>query len=611
MSVCYLTGRFGSGLAPGAVPPPAPVNGHAVLRYTHLLQVNSSPGQMIPITPVRLPIIDGVLCGPDGVPSTERPIEVQATDDPLLAQSGAIFAQIDLVFDGGSEPVQVMVALPGGNTVDVATTARAGEPGAVFVSGLSPEQLVELGEGLAQVARERAAAQEARAGAEDALEAAQAHVEYLTAPADSQVATWLKNAGSASGKVLADAAATARKGAVSDSKAALDADVTKLLGTPESAAGAWAKTVVRRGDRVNVLPLLTPTSRPQPGLEAFMQDWAGRVADRTAKRVNILALGDSITEGMGASSIERRWVTQLARVLRSRLGLPIGGRGYISPLKTTNGAMPWPAVRSGSVGDASPDYGPKQQITAIYNNTGKVTYNVYGTHVDIVYPVDPGWGGTLSVSIDGGAAQTFPQNNNATPIDGVTRRFSLGARGPHTVTISSAAAGVWVEGLIEYDGDADAGVLVHELGISGAQAATWNRATAHTAVWSGAIARMDPALLLVALGVNDAWANVPVATYKENVTGLLRKIRAQSPGLPVMFVAYPAAGSRGQQWPAYVQAMYEMAETEGSAVVADLTGRLPTYDGRGSAGTWFDAFHPNDRGHAMIADLLATFLTPS
>lgn len=168
MSIAYLVGKFGSGLAPGTVPAPAPITGHAVIRYTTLLQLNTSPGQLIPVTPVRLPIVDGVLCSATGVPSTTTPIAVQATDDPLLAQSGAVFAQIDLIFDGGSEPVQAVLALPGGMTVDVATAARAGGPGAVFVSGLAPNQLTELDAGLAEVESSRAAAAAAQTAAEAA-----------------------------------------------------------------------------------------------------------------------------------------------------------------------------------------------------------------------------------------------------------------------------------------------------------------------------------------------------------------------------------------------------------------------------------------------------------
>lgn len=193
MSTAYLIGAFGSGLAPGTVPAPAPVTGHAVLRYTHLLQLNTNPGQMIPVTPVRLPIIDGVLCSVEGVPSTTTPIPVQATDDPLLAQTGDVHAQLDLVFDGGSQPVQVVLALPGGSTVDVATTARAGSQGAVFVSGLTPGQLAELHDGLAtaellkeETSTFRDEAATAQAEAQDAADRATA---IVVADVDPTMAT--------------------------------------------------------------------------------------------------------------------------------------------------------------------------------------------------------------------------------------------------------------------------------------------------------------------------------------------------------------------------------------------------------------------------------------
>lgn len=201
MSIAYLVGKFGSGLAPGTVPAPAPITGHAVIRYSTLLQLNTAPGQLIPVTPVRLPIVDGVLCSATGVPSTITPIAVQATDDPLLAQSGGVFAQIDLIFDGGSEPVQVILALPTDATVDIATAARAGGPGAVFVSGLTPAQLTELDAGLAAVAADRAAAFAAQVAAEAAAAEATAIVTGDLDPA----ATALVNAPASQLRVALDA----------------------------------------------------------------------------------------------------------------------------------------------------------------------------------------------------------------------------------------------------------------------------------------------------------------------------------------------------------------------------------------------------------------------
>jgi hypothetical protein len=144
VSNSYLVGRFTLGLPPGTGSAPAPVNGSVTLQYPELLQVGSAPGTPVPVAPVRLSIVDGVLVGPDGVPSTTAPIPVQATDDPLLARTGDIFAQLDIVFEGGSEPVQASLALPGDTVVDIATAARAGAQGEVFVSALTPDELADL-----------------------------------------------------------------------------------------------------------------------------------------------------------------------------------------------------------------------------------------------------------------------------------------------------------------------------------------------------------------------------------------------------------------------------------------------------------------------------------
>ena len=210
MSVAYLTGQFGSGLAPGTVPAPAPVNGHAVLRYTHILQRGV---EMIPITPVRLPIIDGVLCSVDGVPSTTAPIEVQATDDPLLAQTG-VLAQVDLVFEGGSSAVQVFLQLPTGRTVSIATAASAGAPGAVYVAGLTQGQIAEL-----SIAVD--AALDAKAAAEQAVTDAGNIASGVTQQVQTMVPTLVEDAiaadptvANAAAAAMTDAAVIAKLGPV-------------------------------------------------------------------------------------------------------------------------------------------------------------------------------------------------------------------------------------------------------------------------------------------------------------------------------------------------------------------------------------------------------------
>lgn len=249
MSISYLVGRFASGLAPGTVPAPAPVNGYVTMRYSHLLQVNATPGTLIPVTPVRLAIVDGVLVGPDGVPSTTAPIPVQATDDPALAQTGSVFAQLDIVFDGGSEPVQALLELPADVTVDIATAARAGTGGAVFVSGLTPSQLVELDEGLAQVAEDRAASQTARDAAETA--AAEA-VAISTEGIDPATAALVPNLGSQLGAALDARFARDHAFTVDVTKAAPTLDLTGAV----DGSAAWDAMIAAApaGSRIMVPP---------------------------------------------------------------------------------------------------------------------------------------------------------------------------------------------------------------------------------------------------------------------------------------------------------------------------------------------------------------------
>lgn len=195
MVYAYLMGSFGSGLAPDTVPPPAPVGGHVTIRYTRVLQDDR---QLIPIAPIRLPIVDGVLCHADGSPSTWQPIAVQATDDPALKQIG-VRAQIDITFDNGGQPVRFFAPLPAGETINIATLGSIGAPGDVFVHGMTPAQLSEVDAAIADVTAkrdetvtasmqaeaDRGAAERARIAAETARELAEGYLGTVEAARDA------------------------------------------------------------------------------------------------------------------------------------------------------------------------------------------------------------------------------------------------------------------------------------------------------------------------------------------------------------------------------------------------------------------------------------------
>ena len=60
--------------------------------------------------------------------------------------------------------------------------------------------------------------------------------------------------------------------------------------------------------------------------------WMSGLANRHYARCNVVCVGDSITEGQGADTADRRWLARLRDNLRTRFqttGVTGGGRGFL------------------------------------------------------------------------------------------------------------------------------------------------------------------------------------------------------------------------------------------------------------------------------------------
>lgn len=143
---------------------------------------------------------------------------------------------------------------------------------------------------------------------------------------------------------------------------------------------------------------------------------------------------------------------------------------------------------------------------------------------------------------------------------------------------------VRMDGIIAYDGDWDCGVRFHNLAATGTVSSMWADANNiagmqnyGTASGSGAV---HAKLAVSNLGQNDINASVPVATFKTNYATWIQAMLAM-PSLPSVMLIVPCPmGGRidsyySTDWPAYVAAIYELADTYGCAIV-DLNKLFPT-----------------------------------
>lgn len=133
------------------------------------------------------------------------------------------------------------------------------------------------------------------------------------------------------------------------------------------------------------------------------------------------------------------------------------------------------------------------------------------------------------------------------------------------------------------------GVQVRNAGISGD-------------VTAGGLRRLDadvlahrPKLVVVELGVNDAFGRLPPEQTLSNLRAIVRRVRENGAGVVLVHISLPALGAD-----AYRDGFRRIAEEEGAWLVEDfLDGVVPDFT--------TDGLHPNAEGHARLtARLLPT-----
>lgn len=329
-------------------------------------------------------------------------------------------------------------------------------------------------------------------------------------------------------------------------------------------------------------------------------------------RARWLAIGDSITEGQGASTKTNRWIDKALAGIRTTRGVS-GGAGYVPGFYGTYASdSPWQSysARSGTVSNdiwgANPGW---RHITM--STSATQTWTVTGTHVEIWYL---GNGGTFTWRVDGGSTTSVNTANGGVYATNLrTSVLSLGSAGSHTVTVAATTGPVYISGLVVFNGDSTAGVTLYDGGHTGHTSldALGDVATNdpdQVATWT----TIAPDLVSIELGFNDVPVPISPAQTVINLRQLIGDLRAlpTSPSI-VLIVGYtPDASNEGAAWLAdHVPALRMLGAGDGTISVLDLAATMPaaTLSGAGFYST--DGLHPNNSGHTEIANQFATLVT--
>lgn len=360
----------------------------------------------------------------------------------------------------------------------------------------------------------------------------------------------------------------------------------------------------------------TGTAPEGTGTVDPLTGWRDTLAHALHRPVNVLAVGDSITEGTGTSTLSSRWINVAQNHLRNAVGATQGAAFPFIPAKYATSAPGQPVTSSGNVTDNSAT-GLGWRAVDIRDDTGKVTFTFTGTSAAVVVSKASGTG-IMSVTVDGGTPVTYDTNSAngggsgafLWPVPAIT------ARGVHTVTIHrdpATATGrtILLHGLATWDGDEAMGVRVHDSGHHGWGYTTTNQARIDSlgVTLAGVV---KPDLIISAFGTNDIGKNDP-AGYRASAQAYLDKYHSAAPGVPVLLVhMYRIQAHTEAQNSAYRAVLAELAAADPLVEFVDLRRHMPDiptpHDAVPSQGLYAEGIHPNDYGHARIADAITGIL---
>ena len=344
-----------------------------------------------------------------------------------------------------------------------------------------------------------------------------------------------------------------------------------------------------------------------------LQNWFAALGNRDNAPAKMVVIGDSVTEGSGASArpSTKRWIDGVRDRLRTRYpttGIGAGGGiGYI-PTQYAGGSVAAPTNYSGSnSADNANGLGMRARVL---NPSAAVQWNgVQGTAVDLFY-LKGNSSRILTYKVDGGTGTALETNSGTGAVtDTGVQRISLGASGVHTVNVQQTGGGaVYPEGIYVYDGDEAKGIHVYDAGHHGFETTEFAASTSHAA----RVASVNANLVIIALGENDFLHDKSSATMRTNLGKIVDDIKAAqaNPDPSFLFLINFQANytTPAEPYQNYVDAAYLAAADKGAAVL-DLSLRMPRI-GNTDLGLYSDLYHPNDKGYAMMADPIMEALSP-
>jgi len=346
--------------------------------------------------------------------------------------------------------------------------------------------------------------------------------------------------------------------------------------------------------------------------EGCLDAWHTAKAGSAGSQVPVVILGDSIAQGYNATSFNRTsWEAVVRIALQARYGEAGRYFGVSDSVKLT------PFIVAGDVAWTLPAAGWTNfsmlgfQGYLLGANGDAATFAPPGAYAFVDFDLKVSQapdGSTATLTVDT-VGQTAPTYFNAGYLHHVTFQYTGFASATHTVVVTQtqAAKVAYLAGAVCYPrGRGASGLLWVREALQGSTSliAMPQYPTQQAAYLGskGSIEDWAPKLVVVALGVNVCQNWVGVEQFAWNLAQLAQSAQNAGSSLVVLMSYGASSFTNAAAYGQYVAAAREVAHSFNAAFVNAHSAFGAAAGLIGSGG------HPNDAGHALMANLLLGIL---
>ncbi len=330
--------------------------------------------------------------------------------------------------------------------------------------------------------------------------------------------------------------------------------------------------------------------------------------------VQIIVIGDSISEGFTTTRYRNRWLDRLRRrfmgTTPGTLGLLPASAGVFSTVVDADwagGDNPW-TYAGGVTGNIN--FGLGFHAANVPSAGGSATLAYFGDKIAIIYARTTTGPTACAVTLDGVAQSTF--NANGATLPGQQAVYGTnGSYGLHTIVITPNDGTLVLEGVEWFDGDAPFFVNNSVVLLDGTHAGFGAQSYAGANNdWSGLLAGSDTfcGMCVIALGVNDIALGRTPAQLQADLVTIMQRVDARLGSSDMGYLLVVTPGLTNLTYRDAIRAAAVQFGVTRCSVYDMAALRLDRLFGGDLED---DGVHPNDAGQIWIAEALGQVLDPT